>query len=611
MSSPKHRQRTSNTSTSSSHAKRQEAISLVRTRKPSISQLCLPNKRVESPSSATLFFGPAIRRSEASATPARPRPATVIALDSPVNASSTPAHVRPLPVFGHQGSASRHSYAGPDSSLFCGTGKSGWAFPSSPSVQTSFTPLREAEMGEISDEDESDFAPAEVDIPALDDKSAEDLFFSSSFVHSRDIGPDTSFGWDSTPVVSSLTVNVTQSTPSPRSKAAPVRSKLEKKYRPRDSGIVLSEDEGNGTGPNILPDFVPPAPRHRYTIGRSESVNLSMPRASTSVSTLGSGSSDQELVTPIFGPSPSVGWPHLTSSSSNASSLGTVDVNAVDAFILRTLMQAARRGEHVHPGNSDGGGIRPPGTPQKRAKTAVVLGGARLWQSAVASKIGFDFGNDDDADDNEDGCTKRLTDNGRSKKNKKAPRKSLPAAFPLLSKTTRGRGRVAGAGDSDEELGQSDASPTERKASYDGLGLGRPSVTKVGGTGWLLRRSSSGAISSTTSGSGSVSGDRSPTGTTGITRRVFHFCFYFDLAYLMIFALSDDRLAASAPANPPPVLPTKVEHPEPPSAEPNGVEFLRGVYSEYARLTHAAPSNTAAPPTSLWTRATCTRGLCA
>jgi hypothetical protein len=41
-------------------------------------------------------------------------------------------------------------------------------------------------------------------------------------------------------------------------------------------GLYFSENEGNGTGPNIVPDFVPPALRHRYTIGRSELVNLSM-----------------------------------------------------------------------------------------------------------------------------------------------------------------------------------------------------------------------------------------------------------------------------------------------------------------------------------------------
>jgi mitosis inhibitor protein kinase SWE1 len=367
-------------------------------------------------------------------------------------------------------------------------------------------------MGEISDEDDSDFAPVDVDIRAMDDQGAEDLFFSSSsFVQSRDIGADTSFGWDNTPIVSPLAVNLTQSTPSPRSKVAPVTSKLEKKYRPRDSGVVLSEDESNSTVPNGVPKFVPPAPRHRYTLGRSESVNLAMPPASTSVSTLGSGSSDQELITPVFGPSTSSAWP-LLNSSSTASSLGVPDVGSVDAFILNTLMQAERRGEHLLSMGADGGsGMRPPGTPQKRVKTAAAFGGARLWQSAVASKIGLDFGNDEE-DENEEGCAKGKADKAKAKRNKKMPRKSLPAAFPLLSKASRSRGRAAGAEDSDDEI--EDASLTERKALYDGLGLGRPSVSKAAGTGWLLRRSSSGAISSATTGSGSMSGDGSPGGAT-------------------------------------------------------------------------------------------------
>jgi mitosis inhibitor protein kinase SWE1 len=399
-------------------------------------------------------------------------------------------------------------------------------------------------MGEISDENGSDFAPVEVEMDAMDDEGAEDLFFSSSsFAHSRDIGPDTSFGWDNSPIVSSLTVKVMQSTPSPRSKFSPAMTNLEKKYRPRDSGIVLSEDESNGTGPHVPPDFVPPAPRHRYTLGRSESVSLSMPTASTSVSTLGSGSSDQELITPIFGPSMSSGWPHFTSSSSTTSSLGVPNVNSVDAFILHTLTQAARRGEHTQLVDG-GGGMRPPDTPQKRVKTAAAFGGARLWQSAVANKIGFDF----DEDDNQEGCAKGQADKAKAKRNKKAPRKSLPAAFPLLSKASRSRGRALGAEDSDEECGQQDTSPTERKAAYDGLGLGRPSVSKAGGTGWLLRRSSSGAISHATSGSGSMSGDGSPTGAGSAAHRSSQLALLIQRAHELTDAFfMIDRLAASTP----------------------------------------------------------------
>ena len=457
-------------------------------------------------------------------------------------------------------------------------------------------------MGEISDDDESDFAPVEVDMDAMDDEGAEDLFFSSSsFVHSRDIGSDTSFGWDNSPIVSSLTVKVMQSTPSPRSKFTPATSKLEKKYRPRDSGIVLSEDESNSTGPQVPPDFVPPAPRRRYTLGRSESVSLSMPTASTSVSTLGSGSSDQELITPIFGPSMSSNWPHFASSSSTASSLGVPNVNSVDAFILHTLMQAARRGEHTHLGGVDGGGgMRPPGTPQKRVKTAAAFGGARLWQSAVASKIGFDFGNDEDEVDNGEECAKGQADKVKAKRIKKAPRKSLPAAFPILSKTSRGRG--LGAEDSDEEFGQQDTSPTERKAAYDGLGLGRPSVMKAAGTGWLLRRSSSGAISRAASGSGSMSGDGSPTGAGSATHRTSQLAFLFYGAHeLMDAYLMIDRLAASAPTYSTQAFPTQADHPEPPRNEQDRVKLIRGIDSNNARLTHRAPATAATASDHLWT----------
>jgi len=484
-----------------------------------------------------------------------------------------------------------------------GTGNSS-ALPTAPSQTSEFVPLREAETGEISEEDGSDFAPVEVDMDTMDDEGVEDLFFSSSsFAHSRDIGPDTSFGWDNSPIVSSHTIKVMQSTPSPRSKLSPATSKLQKKYRPRDSGIVLSEDESNNTAPHVPADFVPPAPRHRYTLGRSESVSLSMPTASTSVSTLGSGSSDQELITPIFGPSMSSGWPHFTSSSSTTSSLGVPDVNSVDTFILHMLMQAARRGEHSQLGSLEGGsGMRPPDTPQKRVKTAAPFGGARLWQSAVASKIGFDFGNDDN-EDNEEGGAKERADKAKAKRHKKAPRKSLPAAFPLLSKASRGR--ALGTEDSDEEFGQHDRSPTEHKAAYDGLGLGRPSVSKAAGTGWLLRRNSSGAISRATSGSGSMSGDGSPTGAASATHRTSQLSLQLHLAHkLMVLHLMIDSLASSTPTHSAQAFPAQAEHPEPPGTEQDRIKLVRGINCNDARLAYRAAAATAASTDRLRTGAT-------
>jgi hypothetical protein len=70
----------------------------------------------------------------------------------------------------------------------------------------------------------------------------------------------------------------------------------------------------------------------------------------------------------------------------------------------------------------------------------------------------------------------------------------------------------------------------------------------------------------------------------------------------------DDRLATSTPANSPSAFSTQVELPEPPRAEPNRLEFLRGVHSDYARVPHRAPANTAAATTNAWSRATSARG---
>ncbi|KAF8498204.1 hypothetical protein F5888DRAFT_1826472 [Russula emetica] len=128
MASSKTRQRilhSSNVSVSS-RSKREDAKSLVHTRKPSISQLHL-HIRV-------------------SATPARPRPATVIAFESPINASGSPAHLRLQLDFGRPPAASRHSYAGLDSPFLHISGESSigsnLALPAAPSSPTSeFVPL--------------------------------------------------------------------------------------------------------------------------------------------------------------------------------------------------------------------------------------------------------------------------------------------------------------------------------------------------------------------------------------------------------------------------------------------------------------------------------------
>ncbi|THH08573.1 hypothetical protein EW146_g8951 [Bondarzewia mesenterica] len=127
----------------------------------------------------------------------------------------------------------------------------------------------------------------------------------------RDKGEDTSFddsfGWGSVPETS-FSFSVIESTPSPRSKklfgSGRTIPKLEKKYKPRDSGVVLSDDEDSGSSflRNMGRGF-----------GRSGSMlepllfGAGMPTTSTSVSTI--ASSDQELITPGIAPSELSGWP--------------------------------------------------------------------------------------------------------------------------------------------------------------------------------------------------------------------------------------------------------------------------------------------------------------
>jgi mitosis inhibitor protein kinase SWE1 len=251
--------------------------------------------------------------------------------------------------------------------------------------------------------------------------------------------PDTSFNF-----------SVTEDTPSPRNK----KIFFQKKYKPRDSGVVLSDEED----------------------GRYFGV---MPKASTSIGSLYS-SGDEGLVTPGTGPSPGSGWPQaavVVSSFFDEMSEGVLDGNAgagegnVDEFILRTLAAGAK-------GTHDGEGPKKiPGTPVKKVRTSY-MGGERPWQSAVTRKVGWGF----------------ELGGGRN-----VPRKSLPAAFPGWDK--RGVGTDS---DSDEEI----ISPSLRKEQN--MQQGSKELTALPRSRWLVRRSSSGAISS---GSESLLG--TPTGLGG------------------------------------------------------------------------------------------------
>ena len=300
-----------------------------------------------------------------------------------------------------------------------------------------------------------------------------DLFFSSG------------------PADSSFAISLQRGcTPSPKKKQK--RESLDplpKKFRPRDSGVVLNDSDDDL---DLAFD------------DRTNFVMAAMPRASTSMSTVASSFDDHELVTPGLVPSAASGWPtvvsldddHLLSTSHSATAgLG----RGVDAFILRTLVAggSVSTQREAEP-------KRVPGTPVKKVKTAHLVGGVtRPWQSAVAHKIGFK-GFDDPPGP---GVGK-----GKGK-----PRKSLPAAFPGLSrpkeakstKKERQKPRAAASAserDTDVDLDDGDSPTVRRDAKYDGLGLGRPTTGlppfarpsgegKPGKAHWLMRRSSSGAFS--------------------------------------------------------------------------------------------------------------------
>lgn len=286
------------------------------------------------------------------------------------------------------------------------------------------------------------------------------------------------------PADSSFTFSLAADTPSPKKKQRTESVELlPKKFRPRDSGIVLDESDG---GELFGDDGVP--------------------RASTSVSTMGSNSDVEALVTPGFGPGENSGWPAVISLDDGDDDFhgslrrdGLSADRTGDEFILRYLTGGGKSSA-----KGQGEPKRVPGTPVKKVRTAQIID--RPWQSAVAHKIGFPEFNAPPVPG---------APNGKGK-----PRKSLPAAFPMPAttkkpsrpeRTRRNAMKPAdpplvpmdAEGDAEEE----DASPTLRRdGRYEGLGLGRPPVPpfgqgsavagKSGRMPWLMRRSSSGAFSS-------------------------------------------------------------------------------------------------------------------
>lgn len=353
-----------------------------------------PLSRLESVSSATLFFGPPIPQSLAPAS-IRSRTNTLITRTSPDQAIKV----------SEKGKANRHSYTGPDDIRAWSTIQARLPSP-------------------VSSPDKADFVSTDID---------DDMEF------------------DDGPPASSFVLNVTANTPSPPS----TKTALQSKYRPRDSGIVVSDDDGGITFANST------------SLEQGDSL-FPVARSSTSVSSVFSDN-DEGLVTPGIAPDSGPCWPDAnvfirgTDDIGLRASHGSLESGVdVDAFIMSTLVSAAN-GPHEVP-------KRVPGTPVKRIRTTF-LGGDRPWQSAVAAKVG-----------------PRLDFNET-----KAPRKSLPAVFPVIPR--RGDKSV----DSSDSEGEQESPSSRKDSKYGKLGLGRPTVDvplALTRTRWLMRRSSSGAFSS-------------------------------------------------------------------------------------------------------------------
>lgn len=391
--SPLPRRRVSNIHPHPHHPPRLVSASETITPKP----VMLPQE-----SAATLFFGPTIPSLNNTAPVVRSRTSSTLSSFAPSS------HSGGL----HSKVTNRHSYAGPDSGT---VNINAWN-----TIQTRSQSPSPGTSPHVLNSERSGF-----------DDDDENMFFGEG---SQD---------------SSFIFSVTEGTPSPRSKKTSTAS-LPSKYKPRDSGVVMSDDEDH-----LM----------------SSSDHLAVPVASTSSNSLQSDD-DDNLVTPGVVPDASSGWPRVfitcsddvSSKDLQQGSTGGVDI---DAFIMRTLAAAS--------GGPEDGRKKVPGTPVKRARTTYLA--ERPWQSAVAAKI-----------DREEWDTKKVN----------VPRKSLPAAFPGLGQKS-GQLTLDQCSDSEEEQ----ESPSNRRDKYVGLGLGRPSTFSthdglplMSRTRWLMRRSSSGAFSS-------------------------------------------------------------------------------------------------------------------
>ena len=303
---------------------------------------------------------------------------------------------------------------------------------------------------------------------------------------------------------------------SPPSRLSSPRNRIPKKYKkPRDSGVVLSDDEGDLSFSQ--PVFPLSKSRHSLQPLSVRGATESRPAASKSTSSEAT-LFDDTLVTPCHEPGPESAWP----------SDGDVTMENIDEFIVKTLEAGAK---------DEGAAKRIPNTPQKKVKAAYLgLPAVRPWASAVTGKIDrtplfgeklrapqFFPGSGSSTRSSESNFT---SDSGsvRAREPPKKvllapskPRKSCPGdlKFPSLVQHTfqqdldRG-GKFVMNDDTSEENSPlfSQASVTSRNRTYGNVGLGRPVVSnggKFNTPSILMRRSSSGQYSTSSEASDATS----------------------------------------------------------------------------------------------------------
>ncbi|OCB88390.1 hypothetical protein A7U60_g4431 [Sanghuangporus baumii] len=269
---------------------------------------------------------------------------------------------------------------------------------------------------------------------------------------------------------------------------APSPSCIPIKFKPRDSGVVLSDDE--------MDEVLPSAEVSRPDSPRRLHARVStFPRLSASMN----ASSEATLVDESF-----VTPSHERSRESNRP-VSPCDVSIVDEFIVKTL----------EAGTKDGAADRrPPGTPQKRTKTSFLgLPVQRPWASAAIEKMDRTpfFGEKVPAPDfstigDSGGSTSDFSGPKRSSGLENRPRKSCPGDLRFPGHETTLAGCVAslrsnGSTASDTEMSPTDARlvNTTKNRNYGDVGMGRPSAKF--NASQLLRRSSSSAFSTASDGS--------------------------------------------------------------------------------------------------------------